>query len=305
MTTGFGIDPLKDGNGVVTVGTTSDDIQAITGSLYSAGLISGGTITRSASAFTYTVSAGVAAFPIVVDSSPPYKPQNQKTVLGPIPATVVSTSPPSSGSRTEIVYAQQLTPSTDSDAVVVVRVGTVLPARAVALGTFTVNSSNTSSNAFLATGNVKYSIPYGASLGRLVNMTNMFNSSFAVAATGTQPRSGLGTASFYLPTDRLCKVSLTVAVSASGAIGFDNGKYCEAGYEVMIDNIKKFTWSTAGLHQAWMEYGFEGYQEMVAGTHTLSVNQYRAQGPGTPVGRSASADQPYARIILEDIGPIP
>jgi hypothetical protein len=307
MTTSFGADPLKDSNNIVTVGTTAADLQQIFGSLYSAGLIAGGVVTRSSTALTYSVSNGVAAFPIVSDASSPYKPENQRSVVGPIPATpnITTTAPPSGQTRTDIVYAQQLTPTNDSDASVVVRVGTVLPPRAVLLGQYLLTSSATNTMAATPSTVVKYSIPYGASLGRIVNMTNMFNSTFTVVGSGTQPRSSLGTATFNLPTDRLCKVSLTVAVSASGATGFDNTKYCEAGYEVYIDNIKKFTWTTAGLHQAWMEYGFEGYIESLAGSHTIRVDHYRAQGPGTPVGRTASPDQPYARIIVEDIGPIP
>lgn len=307
MTTSFGADPLKDSNGNVTVGTTAADLQQVLGSLYSAGLIAGGIVTRSSTSLTYSVSNGVAAFPIVSDTSSPYKPENQRTVVGPIPATanIPTTAPPAGQTRTDIVYAQQLTPTNDSDATVVVKVGTSLPPRSVLLGSYTLTSSASNTMAGVATTIVKYSIPYGASLGRLVNMTNMFNSSFAVAATGTQPRSSLGTSSFFLPTDRLVKVSMTVSVSALGAVRFDDTKYCEAGYEVYLDNLKKFTWSTAGLHQAWMEYSFTGYQELLQGTHTLRVDQYRAQGPGTPVGRTASPDQPYARIIVEDIGPIP
>jgi hypothetical protein len=305
MTTGFGADPLKDGNGVVTVGTTAEDLRQITGSLYSAGLISGGVITTSPSALTYTVSSGVAAFPIVADTSTPYKPQNQRTVLGPIPATSITVSAPVSGTRTDIVYAQQLTPTDDADANIVVRYGTALPARAVFLGSFTVSSGNTNSNAFVRSGDIKWSIPYGASLGRLVNITNMFNSAFTVAATGTQPRSTVGSGSFYVPTDRLVKVTLTVQVSANAAVGFDNSKYCEAAYDVFLDNIKQFTWTTMGLHQAWQEITFTGDLQLTGGaaSRTIRVEHYRNVGPGTPRGR-ASAGAPYARLVVEDIGPV-
>ncbi|QFG12220.1 minor tail protein [Arthrobacter phage Racecar] len=308
MTTGFGAEPLKDGNGVVTVGTTSDDIQRVTGSLYSAGLISGGGVTTSPSALTYTVGSGVAAFPIVSDLSTPYKPQNQKTVLGPIPATTLTVTAPSSGTRTDIVYAQQLTPLDDNDATIVVNFGPTLPARAVQLAKFTVTAGNTSSNQFAKVADVKYSIPYGASLGRLVNYTSLFNSPFTVAPSGTQPRSTVGSGTFYLPTDRLIRVSLTATVSANLAVGFDNSKYCEAGYEVLLDNNIMFTWTTGGLHQAWQEYYWSGDIALAANpttARTIKVNHFRAQGPGTPRGRGINAAQPYARILVEDIGPMP
>lgn len=303
MTTAFGADPIKDENGLVTVGTTSEDLRQIWGSLYSAGLISGGVVTRSTTEMKYFISNGVAAFPMVVDNSAPYKPENQRTVIGPIPQTTLTVTTPAAGtSRTDIVYAQQLTPADDQDATVVVRVGPTLPPRAVLLNGFLVTSSNVNTQATTPNQNVKYSIPYGASMGRLVNMTNMFNNVFTVAASGTQPRSSLGTGTFWLPTDRNIKVSLTVQLSANGAVGFDNSKYCEAGYEVFLDGIKQFTWTTGGLHQAWQEISFEGYLTAQAGNRSVSVSHFRNIGPGTPRGR-ASTGNPYGRVIVEDLGP--
>jgi hypothetical protein len=139
----------------------------------------------------------------------------------------------------------------------------------------------------------------------LVNITNMFNSAFTVAATGTQPRSTVGSGSFYVPTDRLVKVTLTVQVSANAAVGFDNSKYCEAAYDVFLDNIKQFTWTTMGLHQAWQEITFTGDLQLTGGaaSRTIRVEHYRNVGPGTPRGR-ASAGAPYARLVVEDIGPV-
>jgi hypothetical protein len=303
MTTGFGADPLKDGNGVVTVGTTAEDIRQITGSLYSAGLISGGVITTSPTALTYTVSAGVAAFPIVTDTSTPYKPQNQRTVLGPIPATTLTTTAPTSGTRTDIVYAKQLTPAADGDANIVVGIATTLPARAVALGTYTVTAGNTNSNAFTKTGSIVWSIPYGASLGRLVGVNSYFNSTFGITTGNPTGRSTVASGAFYLPTDRLLSVQLTVAVSANGAVGFDNSKYCEAGYDVFWDNNKLVSWTTMGLHQAWQEVNWDIDVSSNPGSHTIRVEHYRAAGPGTPRGRGL-AGAPYARLMVTDIGPI-
>jgi hypothetical protein len=274
MTTGWGIDPLKSG-GVVTAGTTSADFRQIQGGLYSPGLISGGKITRSGSALTYTVSAGVAAFPIV------------------------NTTAPSSGTRTDIIYAQQRQVSIEGDPNIVVAVGTSLPARAVMLDSYIVSSSNTNTNASVKTGNITYSIPYGASLGRLVNITSMFNTTFNTAAAST-----VGTGTFFLPTDRMVQFSLTVSVSANGAVGFSNTAYCEAGYDVYFDNVKIYSWTTMGLHQAWQEVYWMDYVQFSAGSHTIKVDQYRAQGPGTPRGRAVNATSPYAKIVVLDVGPV-
>jgi len=303
MTTGFGADPLKDGNGIVTVGTTAEDIRQITGSLYSAGLISGGVVTTSPTALTYTVSAGVAAFPIVKDTSTPYKPYNQRTVLGPIPATVLTTTAPTSGTRTDIVYAQQLTPAADGDANIVVKIGTTLPARAVALGTYTVSYNNANSNAFVKVGNIDWSIPYGASLGRLVAQNSYFNSPFGITTGNPTGRSTVASGAFHVPTDRLLSVQLTVAVSSENAVGFDNARYCEAGYDIFWDNVKLVTWTTMGLHQAWQEVNWDIDVSTNPGSHTIRVEHFRAKGPGTPRGRGA-AGSPYARLMVTDIGPI-
>ncbi|UDL16780.1 minor tail protein [Arthrobacter phage Atuin] len=305
MTTAFGANPLKDGNGLVTVGTTEDDIQRIYGSLYSAGLISGGLVTRSASTRTYTISAGVAAFPLVVDSSSPYKPQNQKTVLGAIPSASITVSAPPSGTRQDLIYARQLTPADDGDANIIVEVGPTLPPRSVLLNGFTVKSTDTNSNQFTQNQNIKYSIPYGASLGRLVYVSSSFNSVFAITQQNPTGRSTVGSGTFWLPTDRIVSAQLTVTLQANGAVGFDNSKYCEAGYDLFIDTTKVTTWTTMGLHQAWQEINWDIDMTMLAGSHSIRVEHFRAQGPGTPRGRYVNAAQPYARLMLVDIGPIP
>lgn len=291
MTTGWGVDPLKSG-GVVTASTTAADFRQIQGGLYTPGLISGGKITRSASALTYTVSAGVAAFPIVTGTNP-------QTALGPIPAVTVNTTAPGSGTRVDIIYAQQRLVSVEGDPQIVVGVGTSLPARSVMLDSYIVSSTNTNTNASVKTGNIVYSIPYGASLGRIVNITSMFNTTFNTTAPST-----VGSGTFFLPTDRIIQLSLTVSVSANGASGFDNTKYCEAGYDVYFDNVKLYSWTTMGLHQAWQEINWMDYVQFSAGSHTIRVDQYRAIGPGTPRGR-AYAGAPYAKIIVLDIGPVP
>lgn len=295
MTTGWGADPIKDGSGNVTVGTTAADIRQITGSLYSAGLISGGVVTRSPSALTYTVSNGVAAFPMTADLSSPYRPENQRTVLGPIPAKVLTTTAPSSGTRVDIIYAQQHTPADDSDANVVVEYGTTLPARAVLLNAFIVSAGNTNTNQTVRTMDVKYSIPYGASLGMLYNVRSTFNGAFTVRATDLS-----GT--FFLPTDRLVRVSLMASLSASGATGFSNAHYCEAGYDIFIDGVKKYTWTSVGLHQAWAEHNWSDVIVLPAGTRTIRSERFRSIGPGTPVARATNYG---ALLSVEDIGPVP
>lgn len=291
MTTGFGIDPIKDANGLVTSGTTSEDIRQIYGSLYTAGLISGGLVTRSSSAHTYSVSTGVAAFPIVTDTSTPDKPQNRRTVLGPIPQTNLTTTLPTSGTRVDMIYAQQMTPANDSDNIIVVRIGTALPPRSVLLDAFIVSSTSASSSTYVRTGDITYSIPYGAS-GKLFAYRK-----YSAGGTVTTRRS-IFTGSFHLPTDRLINVWLNAGLSSQYASAFDNSRYCEAGFDVYIDNIKIWTWSTVGLHQAWAEHHWSDIDTMKAGPHTYKVEAYRAISPGTPILRDRGI-----LFVIQDVGP--
>lgn len=284
MATSWGIDPLKDIDGNVTIGTSAADFRQIQGGLFTPGLISGGLVTRSASAMTYTVSAGVAAFPIVTGSNP-------QTVLGPIPSATVNTTAPTSGTRIDVVYARQRTVGIEGDPNIVIEVGPSLPANSVLLDSFIVSYTNTNTNATVRQGNIKYSIPYGASLGLLANRVSTFSGNFTVTATDV-------TGSFYLPTDRLVRVTLTTSLSASGAYRFDNAKYCEAGYDFYFDDLKYFAWSSQGLHQAWAETSFTELKELSAGVHTYKTVRYRAQGPGTCVARNG------ARLQIQDVGPI-
>lgn len=293
MTTGFGIDPILNANGDVTVGTTSDDLRRITGSLYSPGLISGGDVTRSSTALTYSVSNGVAAFPIVVDNSKPPKPQNRRTVLGPIPATVLNTTAPATGTRVDIIYAQQLTPATDNDSNVVVKIGTSLPARSVLLDSYIVSAGQANTNLTTRTGNIAFSIPYGASLGTLVNKTVLTSPTL-----NTTTKHTVISGSFYLPTDRAVNAFVTAGFSAVGAVRFSDTTYCEAGLELAVGGVTLTTWTTVGLHQAWAETTYrEGYY-FAEGTHTFTLKVFRATGPGTPILRNRGI-----QLMIQDIGP--
>lgn len=283
MSTSWGIDPLKDANGVVTLGTSSADLRQIQGGLYSPGLISGGLVTRSASALTYTVSPGVAAFPIVTGATP-------QTVLGAIPSKSLTTTAPSSGSRLDMIIAEQRTVATDGDPNIDVRIATSLPPRAVLLDAYLVSSTTANTNSAVRQADIKYSVPYGASMGAIFWKRSTFSGNFTVAANDI-----IG--SFYLPTDRLLTVSLTATLSAYGAIRFDDTKYCETGYDIYIDEIKRWGWTSPGLHQATAEYHWSDVINIAAGAHTVRTVRHRAAGPGTPV---ASA----ALLSLTDNGPI-
>lgn len=287
MTTGFGIDPTLTEEGVVTSGTSSKDIRNITAGLYSPGVISGALVTTSASSMQYTVSAGVAAFPIAVG----------ETVLGAVPATVVSTSAaPVSGQRIDIIYAQQGLPTVDGHSNINVRVGTSLPARSVELGRRIILPSSTNTNASQKTGDVTYAIPYGASMGIIHQYRDTRNGIINHA------RTVVNTANIFLPTDRMVRISLLSAMSSLNANRWDASKYCSTGYDVWVDTMYRSHFQTTGLDKVWSTFQFSDIYTLLAGQHTIRFEMVRGDGPGSPVAHHGSG-WPGSLWTLEDIGP--
>lgn len=265
MGTGLGVDPTKDGTGAITSGMSSQDHRKVLGSLYSPGIISGATVATSPSAMTYTVSAGVASI----------KTATGQAVLAPIPQQTVNALPaPGSGSaRVDIVFAKQRFP-VDGDSNVIIDVATVLPANALELGRFSVGVGITKTDAAVRTGQVDYSIPYGANLGVLHEFVNTYSGAMSIPLI----REGHGTIS--LPTDRRVKFSITATMYAIGANGFDNSKYTEHFFLPNIDGGDMVIFCTPGLHQAWATYKWEHYFNLAAGTHTVMYGSGRMVGPG-------------------------
>jgi hypothetical protein len=266
MASGFGVDPTKDGNGVITSGTTSSDIQSVWGGLYTPGIVSGCAVATSSSAMTYSVSSGVVMIPTATG----------QVIPAPVPATVVATSAaPSGGSRTDIVYAQQRFPSIEGDSNVIVGVGQSLPARAVLLQQYNVTANLTSTSGATVIGDTTYSLPYGGGLGILHQWTDTFS------GVHNQNNLRLGVGTITLPTDRLIRFSVTSLLYASGATGFDNSKYCEWYTHPELDYVALTRWGSPGLHQAWATYTWESYFTVSAGTHTVSYSRGRIIGPGS------------------------
>lgn len=296
MTSGFGVDPTKDNNGNITSGTTSDDIRQINGGLYTPGLISGGTISTSSSAMTYTVAAGVACVQYAAGQN----------ILIPIPATTLTlTSVPASGARTDIIYAQQRVPAVDGDSHVIVSSGPVLPPRAVSLGTYATAAGSTSSNSSVLTAPAPYAIPYGGSLGVMVRAQDTRNGVFP-EAVGVTTYANNG--SFTVPTDRWMSFTITAAISA--ADGQDGGSggvgLCEPNFWPQLDNNNLVLW-VVRANASWATYYFQYETKVTAGYHTVRL----ARNTFSPSGRKAQANYygpgSHSGIILtvSDLGVAP
>lgn len=287
MTTGFGVDPLTDGSGNPTAGTSSLDIRKIYGALYpTPGIITGAVVSTTAG-LNYTVTAGVVAI----------STGTGEIVLAPIPSGTVATGAVTSN-RTDIVYAKQnYVADGNVDVVLGVVSGTnpTLPARAVALKTFTLASGITKTSDAVQSGGVNYVIPYGASLGLLHSHRN--TELGLIASTSTW-----GVGSFYLPTDRRVRVNLQTNLSANGATGFDNSKYCEVYFNIILDSIQKWRWNTPGLHQSNATFGWTDMITLNAGWHTIGYDRIKT-GTGTPYHWYQANGLGGTLFWVEDMGP--
>jgi hypothetical protein len=285
MTTGLGVDPVVDGSGNPTAGMSSLDQRKISGALYTPGIISGGVV-GTTTGMTYTVTAGVAAIQTATG----------EIVLAPIPSGTVTTTAAGGSARTDIVYVRQNYFANDgnSDTVIGVASGTALPTRALALKKFTVNPGITKTQDAVQTGGIDYSIPYGASLGILHSDRVIGNGTFTSTST-------FGTKTIYLPTDRTVRFAITTNLSSSGAVGFDNSKYTEVYFDVMVDSILRFRWNTPGLSQSHGTYHWADVMTLPAGYHTVSYN--RTKTGGTPFHHYEVGGLGGTLFWLEDVGP--
>lgn len=296
MTSGWGVDATLNGSGVPTSGTTDDDVRKVWGALYTPGIISGCTVTTSPSSMTYTVASGVVAV----------KTADGERVMAPVQGQAVTTAPaPSSGSRVDIIYAQQRYPDVEGDSNVVLGVAETLPSRAVAIKKFTVAAGKTNTDSVVQYTGVDYSIPYGATLGELA-----YYQYTSTGSSGLLPNSltRIGTKSWSIPTDRRIKFKVQACISANAAAGFDASKYCEYGFLPNIDGGDMCLFSTPGLHQAWQTVYFERTITVLAGEHTSNLGIIRLVGPGQALGHYGTGPDGFGRngieFFVEDAGPV-
>lgn len=284
---GWGVDPTMVG-GIAKTGTSSEDVRKVWGALYTPGVISGAVVTPSASALSYSVSAGVVAI----------KMATGEVVMAPVPSGTVPTTSVASGTRRDIVYAKQSIP-TEGDSLIELGVAATLPARAVALGTFTVSAGNTKASQFVRSASVNYSIPYGSAGAALHYWRDTSNSQI------TGPTSD-GHGSFYLPTDRKIVISIDATLSSSVfAPGYNSNGWTEARYAPYIDGERMCTWFTPPLTGTRATYHYENYFDLAAGEHTVYLGFDRQAGPAYPVRHFGEVDR-YSgtNFVVRDAGVI-
>lgn len=298
MSVGWGADSTVSG-GTVTSGTTASDVRKVWGALYTPGIVEGCNITRSGSAMTYSVSSGVVAV----------KTGTKEAVMAPVEATTVNAAAaPVSGSRVDLIYAEQRLPAA-GDSTVQAKVAAfadnsavVVPPNSVELRRYQVSAGQTNTNAAVQVGGVNYSIPYGASLGVLHEWQNTYTGPLSIPVI----REGNGY--IDLPTDRRVRFSLNAVLFVSGANGFDNSKYTEHFFLPNVDGNDMVIWTTPGLHQAWGTYNWEYYLNLSAGRHPVNLGSGRMVGPGQASTHYGLDSNGFGRsgihFLVEDAGPI-
>lgn len=254
--TGFGVDPTKDANGNITSGTSSQDIREITGGLYNQGIISGCRVDVT-TGLSYKINNGVLNN---------WLGGRDHTLMSIDDVTVPTTAGPSSGSRTDYVYAKQNLPTVDGNSNIVYGVmsnrAPTWEGQEFELARFTVPAGMTRTNqATRILSSMNYATPYGASGKYLVRKTYTYN---GLVKNNPNPLSG----TFTVGTDRLITAYINATVDSDSGAGISASLYCE----VHLNGTKVVTFSTGKIDNSWSTTHTWFYpMEVTAGTHTIAL----------------------------------
>lgn len=300
MATGFGVDPTKRSDGVITSGTTSEDIRRIIGSLMSPGIVGDtGLVTLSKTDMTATVSAGS----VVISTG------EKEAVIAPIPNTKVVLGAPSAGTLSWKIYAKQNFPSTDGDSEVIVAAtsGQVPRNNTLILDVIDISAGASVASSGVSTYDKRFSIPYGSSGGAIGWFTDTSN---AIVDARHNEWIHVWTKNFNLATDRKIKVEISPTLSAyradkvTPARAWNEADYTEMAYRVDIDGRTVVRFNTPGLSRAWTTYYFQHYENLLQGSHTLSIFMSRVSGgAGYPKRWYSGSDiNPGTKYVIRDAG---
>lgn len=302
MATGFGVDPTKRNDGVITSGTTSEDIRRIIGSLMSPGIVGDtGLVTLSKTDMTATVSAGSVVIPT----------GSKEAVIAPIPNTKVSLSAPASGTQSWKIYVKQNFPNIDGDSEVIVTAttGIVPPTNTLILDVIDISAGMTVASGGVSSYDKRFSIPYGSNGGALGWFTDTSN---AIVDSANDRWVHSWTHNFNLATDRKVKVEVSPTLSAvradkvTAARIWNPDDYTEMAYRVDIDGRTVVRFNTPGLSRSWSTYYFQHYENLRQGSHTISIYMARVSGgAGYPKRWYSGSDiNPGTKYVLRDAGPM-
>ena len=286
MTTGFGMAPDSNGNG-----TTPDDLQAVIAAQYpEAGIISGCEV-KGTAAMIYQVASGAVCIHLAPG----------RAVLVPVPAQQITTQPaPTTGSRTEYIYCQQLTEPVNGSVASKVAIGATVPANAVMLSKREVQANIKATTATQEAGNVVFSRPVGGSLGVLHHHETTRDTPHNLG----EFRRGAGT--FFVPTDRTVDIRLTSTVTTATSETnvtpvVANGSVF---YDIYVDDRLVLRRERA-FNTIWESKDFSTIQTLQKGQHRIHyVVRHTTYGHPWWVVRGENGGFPFPgdSLTVTDIG---
>lgn len=143
-----------------------------------------------------------------------------------------------------------------------------IPTYATELASMLVPSGASSTASATAAGSVQYAIPYGASLGVLINNLYAFDGVGDVSLTWWT----LGSGTVYLPTDRDIEFRFSHCISST-----DGNNLGSELVQFMVDGVPFVGTEICGS-MFWETHQFSAIKTVSAGTHTFSVRQQHKSG---------------------------
>lgn len=267
-------------------GTTPEGLQRWLGSQYmNTGIIPGkniGTVSGTSS-WSYAYDAG-CAFMYVSQAS-------GNGIMVPFEKGTVPTSPaPSTGTRNDVIYV-------DTNGVVRVAQGANNAPQGVVLDRRSVSAGATSTNSSVSNWDKSFSIPAGASLGRLHHFHDPANNIFGNISPMT-----LGTGRFSLPSDRLIRFDLTHCISAEQDGDMSSGEASVMRWRVYVDNKLEIAFTTRAEWDNPQTNFMSFTKQLSEGAHTVHYVQDRLKGARFKHHMGTSAGYPGNRFEVWDAG---
>lgn len=292
MSTGWGVDGVKNAEGIVTAGTSALDIRNINSGMYNQGVLYGCTVRTSTSGMTYTIERGVVSNALVWGEHV-MMPINQTTIT--VPKNTGSTA------RTDYVYVKQNLPEKDGNNNIVFGISNspidTYDQRFV-LRKFLVPAGATTTSKAVRQGSIDFSTPYGQAGRLLVNKVDPYN-----GLLKNRQINQLG-GDFSLTTDRIIRTDITVTHDMEP--GKTDPDRLEA--EIWVDNVKRANFSTGMIDtETYTTQCWTWYTELYKGEHNLTVKlaSYRKKKhnlPSTIYLRHSTNGWPGQRVVVTDAG---
>ena len=292
MTTGWGVDGVKNAQGIVTSGTSALDIRTINSALYNQGIMYGCVVNTSTTAMTYTIERGVVSNALGWGEH----------VMMPINKTTI-TVPKNTGTttRTDYVYVKQNMPDKDGNNNIVFGISNSpidTYDRRLVLRKFLVPAGATTTSKATRQGSVDFATPYGQAGRLLVNKVDTYN-----GLLRNRQINEMG-GDFSLTTDRIIRTDITVTHDMEpGQTGSDR-----LTAEIWVDNIKRATFSTGKIDtETYTTTSWTWFYQLYRGEHNVTVKMYSHRKqvnnlPSVIYLRHSNNGWPGQTVVVSDVG---